>query len=372
MPDEKLLLERSLDWIQWGRRHYYMGPLGLHNKININMHISHLLPKIPKLLRANIIKYRSNFLHDKIKRKLHLGNLQPLDYAETTALDDFHKKVLKNINKPDIVYTLANGYDIMPKIDANLKIHDQVACHLTLAEIANEHNSQKIDLDTLYDRELKLYKSVDLVLCPSENVRDYVKKISPSSNTKIVKFPIKGAGLRHSYGITSNKLRALFVGRVEPEKGFRTILELAKRCTDVEFHCVGAVLMNVEDAPTNIKFYGAVAHSKISEFYKKADVFLFPSLSEGSATVTQEAMAHGLPGIVSYQSGSHYVNDYSGYVIDAFDTEEFHNALLKIKENRHLIQDLETGIQDHVNYYTVDRYQNELYESIFNLTNLKK
>lgn len=354
----------TLSWVQWGRRHYYMGPLGLQNKLNIEIYVSHLFPKIPESLKNYSKTYRLDFVQERVERKIGINRDNALDYEDTTLLDSFHRKVLREFNKTDILYTLANGYEIMSNVDSAIKIHDQVACHLTLAEIANKYKNKKINLDLLRDKEIKLFNSVDLVICPSENVRDYVNQLSPKTKTSIVRFPVREIRNIVSRKININNLNALFVGRIEPAKGFATIIDLAKLNPKINFHCVGMVLQKLENIPPNMKLYGNVPHCKINEYYEKADLLLFPSLSEGSATVTQEAMAYGLPGIVSYQSGSHYTDSYSGYVVDAYDTERFDQCLKRLDADRDLLSTFREAVCKDILIYTMFNYHEAHYKSI--------
>lgn len=49
----------------------------------------------------------------------------------------------------------------------------------------------------------------------------------------------------------------------------------------------------------NIEFVGNVIYDELRSYYANSDVFLFPSLSEGSTRAGMEAMAAGLPVIVT-------------------------------------------------------------------------
>jgi glycosyltransferase involved in cell wall biosynthesis len=53
----------------------------------------------------------------------------------------------------------------------------------------------------------------------------------------------------------------------------------------------------------------------------EADVFVFPSLFEGSAVVTYEALACGLPSVVTPGSGSVVQDGVDGFVIEPRDVE---------------------------------------------------
>ncbi|MBW3466600.1 glycosyltransferase [Arthrospiribacter ruber] len=67
-------------------------------------------------------------------------------------------------------------------------------------------------------------------------------------------------------------------------------------------------------------------------FLKEADVFVLPSLSEGSSVSLAEAMAFGLPSIVTKVGGASEIlgNSNSGFLIDPLDTQDLKNSMLKM------------------------------------------
>ena len=58
-------------------------------------------------------------------------------------------------------------------------------------------------------------------------------------------------------------------------------------------------------------FTGRVTYETMQEYYKKADVFVFPSLRETTGTVLFEAMSNGLPIISFNQNGAQLLLDDS-------------------------------------------------------------
>ena len=60
---------------------------------------------------------------------------------------------------------------------------------------------------------------------------------------------------------------------------------------------------------------GRVSHAEMPAWMRQADVFVFPSLFEGSAVVTYEALASGLPCVVTAESGSVVRDGLEGFVV---------------------------------------------------------
>jgi glycosyltransferase involved in cell wall biosynthesis len=116
-------------------------------------------------------------------------------------------------------------------------------------------------------------------------------------------------------------LRVLFLGLINLRKGVARLLEAARILRDepVEFWMVGPVEIadasKVTDAG-RVKWFGAVTPSKAAGFYRNADLFILPTLSDGFAITQLEAQAHGLPVIASKNCGKVVENGVNGSILD--------------------------------------------------------
>ncbi|MGG6263573.1 glycosyltransferase family 4 protein [Leptolyngbya sp. AN03gr2] len=113
-------------------------------------------------------------------------------------------------------------------------------------------------------------------------------------------------------------LRVLFLGRVILRKGIAAILEAAEQLRDrpVEFLIVGA--SEIKPPATeqlNIRWINGVPRSLTDRYYQQADVFLFPTLSDGFGLTQLEAQAWKLPLIVSKFCGEVVSDGISGKVL---------------------------------------------------------
>jgi glycosyltransferase involved in cell wall biosynthesis len=116
-------------------------------------------------------------------------------------------------------------------------------------------------------------------------------------------------------------LRILFLGLINLRKGIARLLEAARILRDepVEFWMVGPV-ETAHDSPIEnagrVKWFGPVTRNRATEFYKDADVFILPTLSDGFAITQLEAQAHGLPVITSKFCGKVVENGLDGIVLE--------------------------------------------------------
>lgn len=120
--------------------------------------------------------------------------------------------------------------------------------------------------------------------------------------------PDAPAGRRGPHG--GHALRVVFAGTLMLEKGVQYIYEALWRwaCSGrVDIHFFGPIMLT----PTGVALlsqvgtvHGPVPRLRLLDEFRRADVLLFPSLSEGSALVTGEAAAVGLPVIATKESGA--------------------------------------------------------------------
>ncbi len=182
------------------------------------------------------------------------------------------------------------------------------------------------------DRCAAEYELADLVLTPSPaSRRSFVGETADLG--KIIRCPF-GADLARfaPRERPPEKFRAVFVGQLGVRKGILTLLEAWKRAAlDGELWLVGGpeevIGPRLEPwrARPNVKFLGF--RSDVPEVLRASSVFVFPSLEEGSALVTYEAMACGLPLIVTEESGSVARHDREALVIPPDNVDALAAAL---------------------------------------------
>lgn len=187
----------------------------------------------------------------------------------------------------------------------------------------------------LSERERREWTLADLILCGSSFVRDAViaEGAEPTRCT-VVPYGVDAA--RYSGRIRDYRgdrpLRLLCVGEVGIRKGSRYLIEAARALEGrVQVAFVGTVRNDEIDpraAPANVQFVGKVARDAVREWYEWADLFVLPSLFEGSATVTYEAMASGLPVICTEQTGSVVEHGETGLIVPARSSDALVEALV--------------------------------------------
>ncbi len=192
------------------------------------------------------------------------------------------------------------------------------------------------------DVERQEWALSDAVLCGSEFVRDGLIRCGVEANRcHVVPYcyvPTIAAPPRIS---CNRPLRVLTVGTVCLRKGAPWIARAAEMLRGkMEFRMVGACTLSMEgnrQLASAVELTGTVPRSMVAEHYAWADVFLLPSLCEGSATVAYEAQSMGLPAIVTRNAGTQVQPGVDGFIVPIRDAEAIAACLLQLDADRDLL-----------------------------------
>ena len=84
------------------------------------------------------------------------------------------------------------------------------------------------------------------------------------------------------------------------------------------------------DLPS-VRWVGPVPRSDVADYYRSADLFILPTLSDGYALTQLEAMAHGLPVLASRFCGKAVVSGKNGFIIEEVSPEGIAEAILEAR-----------------------------------------
>jgi glycosyltransferase involved in cell wall biosynthesis len=116
-------------------------------------------------------------------------------------------------------------------------------------------------------------------------------------------------------------LRVLFLGQINLRKGAAMIVEALRllRSEPVEFWFIGPRQIDVPaDCLSNKQAHwlADVPRGEVHRYYRHADVFLFPTFSDGFGLTQLEAQAWKLPIIASRFCGSVVRDGVNGLILD--------------------------------------------------------
>jgi glycosyltransferase involved in cell wall biosynthesis len=154
------------------------------------------------------------------------------------------------------------------------------------------------------------------------------------------------------------KTRVLWLGAVSLGKGVAYLVEAARLLRDepVEFLVAGPMRVSqrlVADSPPNIRWLGPVPRDGVSDLFAQADVFAVPTLSDGFAITQLEALAHGLPVVVTSHCGRVVQDGVTGYIIPSRDAPALAGALARFTQNPSLAAEMAPRCREAVKSYSM-------------------
>jgi glycosyltransferase involved in cell wall biosynthesis len=200
----------------------------------------------------------------------------------------------------------------------------------TILDVASAHERfMGVEGQRLQPRVAQERLLADVVLAPS----DYVVACLVEAGVprrRILRVPYgvdPGTFRRAAAPRTDDLFRAVFVGRIGRRKGVSYLLEAWRRLA-----LPHAELLLIGEADEEgrrllrryqglYRFAGAHPRHEVHRFLQQSDVFVFPSLAEGSALVTYEALASELPIITTPNSGSVARDGIDGFLVPARDAD---------------------------------------------------
>ncbi|MEO0683575.1 MAG: glycosyltransferase family 4 protein, partial [Cyanobacteria bacterium J06649_11] len=230
-------------------------------------------------------------------------------------------------------------------------------------------SSSDIDLSSREQQERDL---ADSIVCGSEFVKQSLvergnedKKINvvplgKTNSLSQVDFVKKTTPREQIEG-----LRVLFAGQVSLRKGIPYLLEALQMLEGkypVTCKIAGSIAVNpkiLRKYGSLCDFLGQVPRSEMKKLYQWADVFVLPSIIEGSAMVTYEAMCYGLPIITTYNSGSIVRDGIDGYIVPLRDSEAIAEKLRNLYIN-------DGVLNKDIRRESVKSYMNNLFQASTN------
>ncbi|MFX1328513.1 MAG: glycosyltransferase family 4 protein [Promethearchaeota archaeon] len=184
----------------------------------------------------------------------------------------------------------------------------------------------------------------------------------------------------------NRQLELIHVGTFEPRKGQLLIIEACKKLKEnnIKFHLtlIGkntqkqtlVDLINKYDLSDYVDLLGGIHHNELPNYLEKADILVFPSITEGLPNAVLEAMSMKLAVILTRVDGHLELAQNSGSIlIDINNPQQLFEAILHFYSNP---KKIEKGGEINRNFivktFSWDKHAKELYHVYNFLANKKR
>lgn len=204
-------------------------------------------------------------------------------------------------------------------------------------------------LETLTWKYMRwFYGQLDLIYVNSEQYRQsWIARGIPAEKLRILPrgldsalfHPMRRDGeTRRQFNAQNGETVLLYVGRLSKEKDLDV---LAAAYRKVRERHPSTRLVIVGDGPyarelretlPEAKFTGTLTGLELAKAFASADIFVFPSTTDTFGNVVLEALASGLPAVVSDQGGPRELveNGVTGFITRGLDADDFAAAALRL------------------------------------------
>jgi glycosyltransferase involved in cell wall biosynthesis len=214
-------------------------------------------------------------------------------------------------------------------------------------------------------RFIREYELADLLLVLSEKAAKTFR-VRGFPEEKLFYLP-RGVDVeRFKPGARPAKFRAVFAGALIKRKGIQHVLEAWHRLnlTDAELWLIGFV--HDEAKPflnqfwrDNVRVLGFVRDPE--NYLNRVTIHIFPSQWEGSAKVTYEAAACGLPQITTREAGDVVRDGVEGMIVKPGDVNAIAAALEHLYRHPEIVQQMRAAARRRVvENFTWDHFRTRL------------
>jgi glycosyltransferase involved in cell wall biosynthesis len=303
--------------------------------------VKRLVDRIPKGIPVSkITSYNSFGLSYALRRMRGTSSAEGTRNAIWAGQQFAEQVVRSGINGAHGVYTFnIQGLELLrsARTAGLIGIVEQTIAHREVQRrlLREEHDlnpgwedppEKNPHVDEVIEREQEEWNEASVILCGSEFVRDSIAQSGgPVDKCKVVPYGVDPRFSLPERSPHEGPLRVLTVGSVGLRKGSPYVLKAAQQLGGkASFRMVGPVGVSEEarlQLSEHVEVTGAVPRSEMPQQYAWADVFLLPSICEGSATVTYEALAAGLPVVCTPNTGSIVRDGEEGFIVPIRDAD---------------------------------------------------
>jgi len=213
-------------------------------------------------------------------------------------------------------------------------------------------------------RTRKVFRHITGVVAVSEvNRRHMISDIGvPAERTAVFPngadlgafYPRDKKEMRRKHQLPQDKFIVIFLGHFDERKGVRRVEEAVEGLDGVGVVYVGQG--SLAPRGSQVLFKDIVPHDTIPEMLCAADLFVLPTLREGSCNAIVEAMACGLPVVTSVgEFNDDLVDDTMSLRVDPRNVGAIREAIVRLRDDVQLRAEMATAAADRGRQFDINR-----------------
>jgi glycosyltransferase involved in cell wall biosynthesis len=208
--------------------------------------------------------------------------------------------------------------------------------------------------------------SVDGIIAPSNAIKEYLALQNVTPPIHVIPSPLSPLFFTNHPTTKSlehkQQFKLLLVSRFMPEKNIPFVLDVLKQLPEnFTLTLIGygdqykamqtLAFTTLQLSPERITFMPKQSHKQLLNYYREADLFIFPSQTDTQGIVLAESMSQGLPVIALDGPGQRdiIINGINGFIIN--DINHAARTIMEIATNTALHNQLIAGA-----FNTAQRY----------------
>ena len=326
--------------------------------LRIEGHLSKRLPQVARVLARGRTAWFDAQLARIIKRDLPEVLLAFSDVGSTVSLPVCRRLGIKTI------VSMVHG-DVREEQELFAREERQSPEYMPI--YLGSSSLDRTFLAWLHARRLQDLVLADRILVPSSHIAsELVRHGTPEYKIRVIPYAADCCRFKPArQSTTSPGCTFLFAGGISHRKGIKYLLEAWQRVRRAGWRLqllgpLPAHLEPLEPYLNMVETLGQVSQSEMPARMAAADVFVFPSLFEGSAVVTYEALASGLPCIVTPSAGSVVRDGVEGFLVPPSQVDELAYRMAQLGADANLRTRMSTAARSRALEFDWPRYHQRL------------
>ena len=276
--------------------------------------------------------------------------------------------------KPDIVHCLwgcAWKTFVQARKAGAITVLDVMINPLAHQYVDGEYGHSSDKKSRMSRRECAEIALADYVFSPSDFVSDGVAAMGfPRDRIIHIPYGVQTERFTERKDRADDSFRILFVGQVALRKGFQYLLEAFKDLDlpKAELTIIGSPVDSVSEKVLRsydglFTWVPHVSYDELHRYYQATDIFAFPSLAEGSALVSYEALACGLPSIVTANVGSVIRDGIEGFIVPTRDPGALREKIRLLYHDKNLARRMGLAARARAENFTWKGYRDRIVDA---------